>query len=87
MVKYKEQIRYLFMKFACEGVTDPAKAFKMTMAQFGHMCEKLKHTDSFTKEEACIEFIIDVDVFFRFSFDSVGFLACLVPSARDSALV
>ena len=28
MVEYKEQIRYLYMKFACEGVGDPAKVTK-----------------------------------------------------------
>jgi len=49
MSESKRQIRYLYMKFACEGVGDPAKAFKMSKHQFTDMCRHIKHTKDFDK--------------------------------------
>jgi len=49
LCRYKMQIRYLYMKFACEGVGDPSKAFKMSKHQFIHMCEELRHTKGYDK--------------------------------------
>jgi len=51
LVQYKEEIRYLYLKAACDGVGDPSKAFKMTKTQFSNMCEKLGHTQGFPNEE------------------------------------
>lgn len=51
LVQYKEELRYLYLKAACDGVGDPSKAFKMTKTQFSNMCEKLGHTQGFPNEE------------------------------------